>query len=458
MAIFNVAFLNPKMRKSGGGGVKMMSNKIAMLESFLLGEGNELSVGDLDILIDERKKLQNSGVLTATQISDQDVKIARYEQQKESILVQRTENIDRMDEDIEKDDIDMFKIFENNPVELTRAKVASLTLKVDKLTEAIQKRELLGQDTTELELEKESVKTEWNARTETMQAAKSFKGGDSFVNGQVAYVVTNNKGEAIRIDYAPAGTKSGYAETAAIMNGFRVYGKINENIGGKNIFKIAYGGHLMEFTAPDVMMPDAAHPGEYKPTKLIADVEKMGPYTVGKHGYVDLSSGYYGEEKEENYKEVQIQRAIPRDTWAKGLDGIMYHRKKDGNFEKHLNINYSPMGLDPGVMYTISPQEEAMIWRKTDETIDHADVMEPEEEMPMEEMQTIKDIFQPKEFEPTTPSEMSMMPQVETQPARLISTTRRTPQQPKEQVSPGIMETAKRTMRGGMEYLKSRFR
>ena len=449
MAILNVAFLNPKLRaKSGVSGVKMMSNKLSILESSLLGEGNELSVGDINLLIDETRKIQNSGVLTATQISDYNVKIARYQQQKESIFVQRSEDIKMMDDDMAKDDIDMFKIFENNPVELTRAKVASLTIKIDQLSESIQKRELLGQDATDLILEKRAAKTEWDARTETMKAAESFRGGDSFVNGQVAYVVTNNKGEAIKIDYAPAGTKSGYAETAAVMNGFRVYGKINENIGGKNIFKIAYGGQLMEFTAPDIMMPDAEHPGEYKPTRLIADVEKMGPYTVGKHGYADLSSGYYGEEKDENYKEVQIQRAIPKDSWAKGLDGTMYHRKKDGNFEKHLNINFTPEGIDPKYMYTISPQEEAMIWREIDETIDHAETIEPEEEM---------------KFAPTgtmnfgQPTNMSVAPTEQPSSVRGTTSARRTPQQPKEQASSNIIDTAKRTMQGGIDYLKSRF-
>lgn len=452
MAILNVAFLNPRMRaKSGGEGASILSDRLSILESSLLGEGNELSVGDINLLIDETRKIQNSGVLTQTQISNYNVKIARYQQQKESILVQRSENIDRMDNEMKKDDVDMFKILENNPIELTRAKVASLTLKIDQLTESIQKRELLGQDATDLILEKRSTKTEWDRKVETMKAAEAFEDKGDVAANHAAYVVTNDQGEIIKVDYAPTGTIKGYAETNATMNGFRVYGKINEKVGNDNFFRISFGGQLENFSAPDIMMPDAAHPGEFKPTKLIGNLEEMGPYVVGRHGYIDLTSRDFGEEGEENIQGVQIQRAIPKDSWAKGLDGTMYHRKKDGNFEKHLNIDYIPRGFDPKFMYTISPQEEAMIWRKTDETIDHADIMEPEEQMQFTSESAIE--TQARGLQEMLPSQRISPAEKPVARAR----TTKTPQQPREQASPGIMETAKRTFQGGVDYLKSRF-
>ena len=452
MAIFNVAFLGPSLsKKTGASGAKVLSNKLSILESSLLGEGDELSAGDLDILIDETRKAQNSGILTATQRSNYDVKIAKYQQQKESILVQRSENIKMMDEDMARDDVEMFKIFGDNPRQLTRAKVASLTLKINKLSDAIVKRELLGQDATDLLDEKESVKTEWDRRVETMKAAEAFKDKGDVAANQVAYVVTNDQGEVVKINYAPAGTMKGYAETNGTINGFRVYGKINDNVNGKNIFRIAYGGRLVEFKAADIMMPDAAHPGDYKPTQLIGDVLQMGPYAVGKHGTIDLTRRDFRERG--GVQGIQMQRTIPKNSWAKGLDGTMYYRKQDGNFEKHINKSFSPEGVDYSTMYTILPQEERLIWKKTDKTIDHSLGIEPEEEMPMTTMETLqKGPLQVKQKQ----QGMSTAKPVTMSTAKPVA--RRTPQQPKEQASPGIVETAKRTFQGGVDYLKSKFR
>ena len=442
MAIFNVAFLNPKMRgKKGISGTKVMSNRLIMLENEL-GKDGYLAPGDYEILIDEVRKIQSSGVLTPTQISDYEVKVSRYQKEKEVSAIEESADIDTMNRNIKSEAIEDVMVMGNNPKNFVEGRISSLEAKIGSLLDVIQKRELAGMDTTEHLIEYQESMREYISRNQTLQSLGTFDGKNP-VSGQAAYVKTNAYGEIIDVDYASYGSKSGYVETNGMINGLQVYGKVNDKKDGKNLFFM--GGS--EFSAPDILEADPENPGQFKPTKLVADVKQLGPFKIGEAGYVNMDE-----------KSLRIQSYLPRDSWAKGMSGNLYKRRQDGGYTKYINVNQSlaDMPKDIEDIMNIHPRIEESIMRSgVDETIDLAAPMEPEEEMPMEQMETIRDIFTPKDiFKPTAPREMSIMPQPATQSRQ---TTRRTPQQPKEQVSPGIMETAKRTFGAGVEYLKSRF-
>jgi len=52
MAVFNVAFLNPNLRKKSGTSVGILSDQLSILENEL-GKDGYLSPGDYDLLIQE---------------------------------------------------------------------------------------------------------------------------------------------------------------------------------------------------------------------------------------------------------------------------------------------------------------------------------------------------------------------------------------------------------------------
>ena len=448
MAILNVAFLNPKLRKASGDSASILSDRLKILESTLLGEGDETSVGDLDVLIDEARKIQNSGVLTAAQRSGYDVDIARYQQRKESIIIQRSEDVKAMDDDMKRDDIDVFKIFEDDPISATRMSVASLSEKINNLSEAIQKRENLGKDASDLILEKAATKTEWDRRFETMRGAESYDGKNK-IEGQAIYIDKNSQGEVTNIKYAQEGSIPGYSEINAYKNGFKVYGKpTKEN--GRNVWKIAYGGSMIEFSSVDYLTADPDNPGQFtfSPKRLEPNPKQMGIYLVGDKGEADLTTRDLGEGI--GIKSLQTQRIIPKNSWAKGMDGTtMYFRDEDGTFQKHLNMNYSPAGADPNILYTMSPEEEMLALRKSDKTIDHSEPIKPEEGVNLSMPETM--FQQPANMTPASPMSQRMPTEAP------IPTAART-SKPKEQAPQGILQNAQKTFQGGVDYLKNIFK
>lgn len=429
MAIFNVSFLNPSLRKKAGGeGIKIMSNKLSMLENELAKDGY-LASGDYDILIDEIRKIQNSGALTPTQISDYNVKISRYQKEKEVSSIERAADIGTMNRNMESEAVEDVMVMGNNPKNFVKGRISSLESKIGSLMDVIQRKEVAGMDTTEYLNEYQEAMREYTSRNQTLQSMGSFDGKNPIV-GQAAFVKTNSYGEIIDVDYASYGSKTGYVETNGMINGLQVYGKVNDKKDGKNMFFM--GGST--FSAPDILEADPENPGQFKPTKLVADVRQLGPFEIGKAGYVNMDE-----------KTLRVQSYLPRDSWAKGLSGSLYKRRPDGGYTKYININQSIADMPRNVedVMKIHPNIEEQIMRSgVDETIDFAEPMEPEEEMPFAPMETMQ--FQ----QPTamTPAE---------KPAARARTTK-TPQQPREQVSSGILETAKRTFQGGVDYLKSK--
>jgi hypothetical protein len=437
MAIFNVAFLNPRMRKkSGGTGVSILGHQLTMLENELEKDGY-LAPGDYDLLIERARSIQKSGALTPTQRSSYDVKISGYQKNKELSSIEKTGDIERMNRSVESEAIEDVMVAGNNPNNFITGRIASLESKIGSLLNVIQKREIAGMDTTEHLNEYQEAMREYTSRNQTLQSLESFDGKNP-IAGQAAFVKTNVYGEIIDVDYAAYGSKSGYVETNGMINGLSVYGKVNDKKDGKNLFFM--GGST--FSAPDIMEADPENPGQFKPTKLVADVKQLGPFKIGEAGYVNMDS-----------KSLRVQSYLPRNSWSKGLSGTIYKRRQDGGYTKYLNLqsraDYGDMP-NPEDMMKIHPNIENSIMRSgVDETVDFAEMMEPEEETMMAPMETVG---------PMAPETFTQKGPLQPRQGVSRATTRRTPQQPKEQASPGIVETAKRTFQGGVDYLKGVFR
>ena len=447
MAIFNVSFLNPKMRKKTGGvsGAKIISNRLAILEASLLGEENNLSPAEIDTLIDEHRKAQNSGVLTPTQISDYNVKIARYQQKKEAMEFSIDGNIDKINRDTENSDIEINNMLGNSPINYIKAKIASSNDKLKRLYGLVDRREREGMDFSEHLGELERTKRELESQHGSLQQLETFS-GEYPIKGLVAYMNTNENGEMISVEYLPYGSKSGYAETDGMYDGCQIYGKINYKDQGYNHFLL---GNI-KFTEVDTMEFDPENPGKMKTKKLISDTRTRSGYKIGKHGWLNIPSVI--EEDGKFYNTTGIQNDFPRNSWAKGMSGNIYKREEDGSSKKYINLqsraDYGDIP-NPEDMRKLSQGEERTLAPHIDEVFDFADSIEPEEEMPMAPMETIGQ---------EVPLGQKMGPlEARRGISRTTATTRRTPQQPKERAPAGIMETAKRTFQGGVDYLKSRF-
>ncbi len=445
MAIFNVAFLNPRMRKkSGGAGVKVLLNELEIFETSLMGEENNLSPGEIDKLIDRRRKLQNSGALTATQISDQNVKIAKLQQQKEAVKFSMDENIEKINRDMKNSDVEINEVTGNSPIGFFKAKIASLEDKTEKLYSSIEKRTREGMDFSGHQGELSEAKAELESRYRSLQMLESFD-GENPIKGLVAYMNTNDDGEIIGVDFLPYGSKSGYAETNGMVDGCQIFGKVNYKDQDYNHFLLGD----IKFTAVDTMEQDPENPRNMIPRKLVSDTRTMSGYKVGQHGWLNIPSTLEIDGK--LYNTLKVEDHFKRNSFAKGIEGNLFKRREDGGYTEYLNIDRSRADLPANMedIRTVSEDGERVLKRRVDETVDFADSIEPEEEMPMAPMETVG---------PMAPETFTQKGPLQPRQGVSRATTRRTPQQPKEQASPGMLETAKRTFQGGVDYLKSRFR
>jgi len=441
MPVFNVGFLNPKTKKASGtaGQATILSNQLSMLEHDLAKDGF-LAPGDYDILIEKAQQLRTTGGLTPAQQSKYDVKIVGYEKAKNIKKLEKDDDIERMKVYRKSEGAEDVMMAGNKPEEFLRGRLASLRAGMDDLSESIERREAAGQESSEHWNELMDLQKQYTANFKTLSSMSEFDGNNPIV-GQVAFVSTNSDGEIVNVDYAKHGSKTGYAETNGMINGFQVYGKINTKREGKNLFVL--GDQV--FSAPDLMIPDPSIPGSFKPNKLVAGVEQRGPLDVGQPGFVNMPG-----------ETLTVQGHVPRDSWVQGMGNAIYKRREDGNFSKYLNVqNSSDIDGAPerDGMLTLPNSMEQSIVDRVDRTIDFANPISPEQGP-----QTAP-LGEPVEIEgPATSAEapMTAAPQPR-QPARRGGATR-TKKKPEERASHGVIETAKRTVQSGVEYLQNIFR
>jgi len=444
MATFNVSFLGPTLSsKKGSGGVGMLADQLQILENTLAKDGY-LSPGDYDVLIAKAREIQMGNALSADQRSNYDVKISNYEKLKSTSQLEKADDLKRISDENKNMNYQNNLIFGNNPVEWTRTMMDVYESNINDLQESIDRRKDSGDNATEYENELMETMAKYREVAGINEAVSNNKDFSNPIPGFVAYVETNNNGEIVNVEYAKYGAKSGYAETNGMINGVQVFGKVNVKRDGKNFFIM--GNKI--FQAPDILMQDPSNPGSFKPTKLVADVEtKKGGLTTGKDGYVNLTT-----------EQVAVQSYLPKNSWAKGINGTLYKRREDGGYTKYLNATPEDLNIE-GSIFNLPEPIESTLMSKADETIDYSAPVTPDQGMNMT---------------PTTDLGMSIAPELQNrqaapQPIKMNyglenpfqksekPQAYRTPQQPSQQVSKGIMPTAKRTFQSGVDAVKSLF-
>lgn len=436
MAILNVAFLNPRMRAKSGGGdlqAKTLKNEFNNLKNELWRDGY-LSAGDHDQLIDEARKNSLVGGLTPSQRLDWDKIISDQEREKELSTIEHNGDIERITDEIKLDRNKAVKIMGNNPVNYIFSRINSMASSIDELNREIENRTAAGMDTSKYELEKETLDKRYS---EQMKMLNTLDDPDSDIVYSM-YINPSPDGEIIDIDYG-IGKREGYYEINAVGDGkFRVQTKVYKSEG---FLKAKIDG--VEYSEVDMLEADPNNPGQFKPIRLTGNVEeKRGGMRTAPGGDISILSS-----------NLRIQQQPAVNYWARGMNGSLYQRTGDDQYIKHINANERDLKIEGEIMDSYDSLEQHFMKYST-ETIDHMELREPMN--PEEEMQ-----FTPENaVETQSRGLQGMLPlQRRSSAGKPVARARttRTPQQPKEQASPGIMETAKRTFQGGVDYFKSKF-
>jgi len=149
MATFNVSFLNPALKKAGGGsGVGLLADQLTILENNLAKDGY-LSPGDYDILVEKAREIQMGNSLTADQRSNYDVKISNYEKAKDLAKIENSDDIEKMNKILNSESAEDVMVAGNNPIEFLNGRVASIQAKLNDLSETITRRTAAGDDTVD---------------------------------------------------------------------------------------------------------------------------------------------------------------------------------------------------------------------------------------------------------------------------------------------------------------------
>jgi hypothetical protein len=443
MATFNVSFLNPALKSKGGSGVGVLADQLQILENTLAKDGY-LSPGDYDILIAKAREIQMGNSLSSDQRSNYDVKISTYEKLKSTSQLEKADDLKRISDENKNMSYQNNLIFGNNPAEWTRTMLDVYESNINDLQETIDRRRDSGANATEYENELMETMARYREALEMNEAVSNNQDFSNPIPGFAAYVETNNNGEIVNVEYAKYGTKSGYAETNGMINGVQVFGKVNVKRDGKNFFIM--GNKI--FQAADLLMQDPANPGSFKPTKLVADVEtdKTG-MRKGKEGYVNLTP-----------EQVTVQSYIPKNSWARGINGTLYKRREDGGYTKYLNATPEDLNIE-GSIFNLPEPIESTLMGNADETIDYSAPMQPDQGMNMTPATDLGMSIAPElQNRQTAPQPIKMNYGLEN-PFQKSEKPQayRTPQQPSQQVSKGILPTAKRTIQSGINSIKSLF-
>jgi len=452
MATFNVSFLNPALQKSGGSGpsVSILSDQLQILENELAKDGY-LSPGDYELLINKAREIQNNPSLTESQRSNYNVKISNYEKQKSVLEVEKSSDIETLNKQLQSEAAEDVMIVGNNPVEFLKGRQASLEAKLNTLSEAMQQKVLSGADTVDYQNEINETLREYQKTLETFEMLGNYDGGDP-VNGLVAYVETNNNGEIVNVHYGQHGDKTGYVETNGVIDGFQVYGKVNYKRDDSNYFILGN----KEFSASNMLIPDPNNPGAFKTNKLMADVENVGGRGVirrAESGFVNFSG-----------QNLSVQDYVPKNSWAKGVNGSLYKRTENGDYQKYLNANPEDLDVN-GPIINLPESYERTLMQNVSETIDFSQPMTPDQgQMGVSSGldglggQDVGGINtqQSQRLDSPYPNVQGPYPMQQQQQSSSTQ-IRRTAQSPTERASTSVMDTARRTVQSGANYLKSLF-
>lgn len=441
MAILDVSFLNPSMRKkTGGTGVQVLNNQLAMLENELKQDG-DLSQGDYDILIDEARKIRLSGRLTATQQSTWDRKISDYETEKEILTINRSEDLQKMRDEEKKTTNDIVSINGNSPIAYLQDRTASLSNYINQLDNIIERREASLIPSVEYWNEREEVSREFDNAVEALSLAKGFD-GENPISSYVAFVTTGANGEIIDIKYGRAGDESGFIETEGMVDGFQVYGKPNKTEDGNNVFILGNN----RFSASNTMTFDPNNPLALKTNKLkynpTQDEIKNNIPGINKGGWRNMQG-----------LNLRIQTGMPRDSWSQGENGVIYYRHGDKDKEGYTQYkNYTPDQLPiTGHLAPMPRSYEQAILPHVIDTDDRC----LNQITPDQGLQELGPELPQAQY-PGQPPSPFLRPQEEPVTPATARPTART-KSPVERAGAGLLPTAQRTIRSGVDYVKSLF-
>ena len=438
MAVFNVSFLNPKLRTSGAGeeGISVLMNQLTILENDLQKDGY-LAPADYDILLDKAQKLQSTPGLTANQRSRIDVKVSDLTQQKSNSAFDRSGDLDEMNDVFKNEAFEDVIMAGSDPLQFLNGRVASLQAKAEQLQEEITRRETSGQDVSDHMNEYNETINNLQDRFRAIDGMSNA--GDNPVDGYAAFVTTNNRGEIVDVDYNRFNSRSGYVETDGMINGFQVFAKPNKKEGGKNVFII--GNET--FSAVDSVVPDPLNPGSFKPQALRSESRQSG-------GIFKTARG--GSLFNIPSETLQTQSYIPRNSWAKGVDGSVYKRLESGGYQKYLNARPEDIdGYDPARALNIPRQYEQGISRNVTETIDASETIAPDTGLDLTTPQT-GGALGPRVEAP--PSEIPSLPG---QAQTAATQVRNRAGAPTERAPSGFFQNAANTARSAKDFVKGIF-
>jgi len=437
MPTFNVSFLNPAIRKkSGGSGVGIINDQLTILENTLAKDGF-LAPGDYDILIEKAREIKLSGVLSTDQASNYDVKISAYERAKSAQEISLSSDIGNMNKSIENEAKEDVIVSGNNPKRFLEARIASYQAKLNDVTEILNRKTANGENTAEDYNEFQSTLQLYRNKVDNLAAIDNFDQTNP-IKGFVAYVETNKNGEIVNIDYSKFGEKTGYTETDGMIEGIQVFGKVNYKEDGKNYFKLGD----KTFSAVDMLIPDEAHPGAYKTNQLKATATG-GLFSRAEAGYVNMAGD-----------SLKTQDYMPINSWAKGANGSLYKRGEEGEYTKYINAREEDLPIN-GPIFNMPDSFEQSLMRGVGETVDFSEQMSPEQGAGInQEMGMSIDPARAKQ----QPETNYNLPNPYQQGKKDVSTQAlKTSKVPKEKMSTGMLDTAKRTFKSSVNSFKNMF-
>lgn len=336
---------NREARAAGGvQNYGYLIDQLAIKEN-LLSQDGKLSPGDYDVLMRDAQKLMTNPMLSAGERSNVQVKISGYQEKKKTDKLKDNQDLKKIDSEISNDMKKASLSFGNDPAIYLKAKAANLEGKIFRLRENIDQIQRAGGDASQQEMALLQTNDEWIDTTDAMTAAESWKPGQPPLQGFVANVSTNNRGEIrdISISRTP---ESKHLMTNAVLGGFQVAGMPNAQIGtqeGKNVFKLGN----KTFSASTNLRPGPD--GTMKQDTLIDESQQQA---VGTRGRTRATSEY----TEVLSTDVKTQRYTTPGDWIQG-EGAFYKQLDDGTYEKYINATKEDLQIDESSLMKNLPRE-----------------------------------------------------------------------------------------------------
>ena len=328
-----------------------------LLNKNRLETDGELSPGDYDILIEEVRKVYSHPGLSAANRSDLDVKLSQYEEGKGKTTLNNTQDISRLNREIEDDFRTQNMLLANDPSAILRSRSDAYRAKLDRLSESIDQLEGSSQDASQHYNEFNATINEFQDLRQAMADIAEYQGGEP-TSQMVAFITTNSDGQISDVKFGRVGSHSGYVATNGVYGGMKIHGKVNRKEGGSNIFQLGN----TQFSAPDITTPDPNNPLGFRSQTLISSntQQQRGNITTAQAGQFDVV----------DLSQVPLQSSIREGGYAKGSSGHIYQRLPGGQYRKFVDAKLENLGITEGDILPIPSSFEKNIIPSVTETVD----------------------------------------------------------------------------------------